>query len=149
MRQADFVSGVVLCLLGLGMLIFVIPSQIAQAPAGFVSPRLVPNMMMIAVVGLSVLLMLKALRGTSYGPHLAKNLFSRNEVRMALRLAMVFAIAIAVFVWLSPLVAGVVLIVGTLLALGERGPVVLVVMPATLLLGVWLFFYQLLGTAIL
>lgn len=149
MRQADLVSGVILCMLGLGMLVFVIPSQIAPAPAGFVSPRLVPNMMMITVVGLSLLLVLKALRGTSYGPHATRKLFSRQDLLMVAALALVFALSIALFLWVSPLAAVIGLVVGALLALGERRPIVLVSMPAALLLAAWLLFYQILGTAIL
>ncbi|MCC6008825.1 MAG: tripartite tricarboxylate transporter TctB family protein [Rhodobacteraceae bacterium] len=149
MRQADLVSGVILGLFGLVMLLVVIPAQIEQAPRGFVSPRLVPNMMMIAVTGLSLLLVLKALRGAGYRGGDDAGLFPRHEIMVSLRLVLVFALAIALFVWTVPLAAGIALIVGALLALGERRPIVLIVMPAALLLAVWALFYKLLGTAIL
>ena len=62
MKKADLISGMVLAVFGLLMLAFVIPMQIEQAPAGYVSPRLVPNLAMIVIVGLSVLLIVKSLR---------------------------------------------------------------------------------------
>lgn len=60
MKRADLISGIVLAVFGLMMLAFVIPLQIEQAPPGYVSPRLVPNLAMIFIVGLSVLLIVKA-----------------------------------------------------------------------------------------
>ena len=47
MRRANIVSGVVLALFGLVMLVAVIPLQIEHGPPDMVSPRLVPNMMMV------------------------------------------------------------------------------------------------------
>ena len=50
MKKADLISGMVLAVFGLLMRAFVIPMQIEQAPAGYVSPRLVPNLAMIVIV---------------------------------------------------------------------------------------------------
>lgn len=148
MRRADLLAGLFLGLVGLLMLVFVIPAQIEDAGPGFVSPRLVPNITMIVVVGLSAVLILKALRGHGYDGTAGAALFTRGELIMILRLSLVFILAIGLFWWVSPLAAAIGLVVGALLALGERRPLVLVAMPAILITAVWLLFYRVLGTAI-
>ena len=64
------------------------------------------------------------------------------------KIATVFAVAIALYFWVSPAVSGGALVAGSLIALGERRPWVIVAMPAGLLITVWLLFYKVLGTAI-
>lgn len=148
MKKADFVSGLILGVFGLTMLIFVIPAQIETAPEGYISPRLVPNLTMILITGLSALLMLRSLRGIGYTPMDDSSVFFRSEMMALVKISGVFAISVALFAWNMPLLAGIALIVGTLIALGERRPLVIVVMPTGLLLVVWLVFYRLLGTVI-
>lgn len=148
MKKADFVSGLILGVFGLTMLIFVIPAQIETAPEGYISPRLVPNLTMILITGLSALLMLRSLRGIGYTPMDDSSVFFRSEMMALLKISGVFAVSVALFAWNMPLLAGIALIVGTLIALGERRPLVIVVMPTGLLLVVWLVFYRLLGTVI-
>ncbi|SMO95619.1 Tripartite tricarboxylate transporter TctB family protein [Thalassovita litoralis] len=148
MKKADFVSGLILGVFGLTMLIFVIPAQIETAPEGYISPRLVPNLTMILITGLSALLMLRSLRGIGYTPMDDSSVFFRSEMMALLKISGVFAVSVALFAWSMPLLAGIALIVGTLIALGERRPLVIVVMPTGLLLVVWLVFYRLLGTVI-
>ncbi|SER09561.1 tripartite tricarboxylate transporter TctB family protein [Thalassovita taeanensis] len=148
MERADLISGVVLAVFGLMMLAFVIPMQIEQAPEGYVSPRLVPNLAMIVVVGLSALLIVKTLRQTQKPTSLPEIVFSRSEMMALLKISTVFAVALVLF-WLgTPLGAGVVLVAGTLIFLGERRPLILTLMPAGLLLAIWVLFYKVLGTAI-
>lgn len=148
MKKADFASGLILGVFGLTMLIFVIPAQIETAPEGYISPRLVPNLTMILITGLSALLMLRSLRGIGYTPMDDSSVFFRSEMMALLKISGVFAVSVALFAWSMPLLAGIALIVGTLIALGERRPLVIVVMPTGLLLVVWLVFYRLLGTVI-
>lgn len=147
MKRANIVSGFVMGAFGLLMLLVVIPAQIEPAPDGFVSPRLVPNMTMILVVGLSILMVINTLRT---GPDLQPDAvtFQRSELVALVKISAVFAVSLGSFLWVSPLVAGVALVSGTLLALGERNILVLVLMPAVLMFAVWLLFYRVLGTAI-
>jgi hypothetical protein len=154
MGRANVVSGVVLTVFGLVMLFAVIPAQIESGPEGFVSPRLVPNMAMILITVLSVLLVITNMRaanmragerGTADEPAMP---ISRSELAALLKLGAVFAVALALYLFVSPLAAGAGLVIGALVALGERRPVVIVLMPAVLLLAIWLLFYKVLGTAI-
>lgn len=149
MRRANLVSGVVLAVFGLVMLFAVIPWQIEPGPHGMVSPSLVPNMMMVIVTGLAVLLAVTNLRGRTNEPEEnSAPPVSRGELLALLKIGAVFAVALGLYLWVSPLAAGAVLIVGALVALGERRLPVLVLMPAGLLLALWFLFYRVLGTAI-
>jgi len=146
MNRSDVVSGAVLGLVALVTLLVVIPAQIEPAPPGFVSPRLVPQLMMIAVAGLSVLMVINGLRGGA--GERAGPVISRGELLALGKIGAVFAVALALYLWGSPLGAGVALILGALVALGERRPLILVLMPVLLLASVWFLFYRVLGTAI-
>ena len=73
---------------------------------------------------------------------------SRAELVALLKIGAVFALAVGLYLWVSPLAAGAALVVGALLVLGERRPLVIVLMPAALLLAIWFLFYKVLGTAI-
>lgn len=146
MRIANLTSGVILILFAAIMLLVVIPAQIEEGPQGMMSPRLLPQMMMGLILGLSVLLVVTNLRDhatTEPGP------FTRAELLAFARIAGVFAVALALFLTLGPLPAGIALIVGALLVLGERRPLVLVLMPMVLIGGTYLLFYRVLGTAIM
>ncbi|WP_193183333.1 tripartite tricarboxylate transporter TctB family protein [Nisaea sediminum] len=149
MRRANVLSGVVLAVFGLVMLVVVIPAQIGPGPEGMMAPSLVPSMMMILVIVLSLLLTFNNMKAK---PENADDELpvpiSRGEFAALLKLGAVFAAAIALYLWVSPLVAGAALIVGALLALGERRPLVIVAMPTALLLAIWFLFYKVLGTGI-
>lgn len=147
MRRANVVSGVVLALFGLLMLFVVIPAQIEPGPDGIVSPRLVPNMMMILVIALALLLIVTNLRAPAgWMPDPVPITWS--ELAALVKIGAVFAVSIGLYLLVSPLAAGAALIVGALVVLGERRPVVIVLMPAALLLVIWVLFYKVLGTAI-
>jgi hypothetical protein len=149
MRRANLVSGVVLAVFGLVMLFAVIPWQIEPGPEGMVSPSLVPNLMMVLVTGLAALLAVTNLRGRTNDPEAdPAPPVSRGEMVALLKIGAVFAVALGLYLWVSPLAAGAVLIVGALVVLGERRLPVLVLMPAGLLLALWFLFYRVLGTAI-
>ncbi|WP_159587241.1 tripartite tricarboxylate transporter TctB family protein [Chelativorans xinjiangense] len=148
MRRANVTSGIVLAIFGLVMLFAVIPVHIAPGPEGVMSPRLVPAMMMIVVTGLAVLLVITNLRAERRSGPEAGSPVSRSALIALLKIGAVFALAIVLYLWLSPLAAGAALIIGALVALGERRPFVIVLMPVALLTALWLLFYKLLGTAI-
>ncbi|WP_292058086.1 tripartite tricarboxylate transporter TctB family protein [Martelella sp.] len=148
MRRANIVSGVVLALLGLFALVFIIPKGIGEGPDGMMSPRLVPNMMMIVVVALSAFLAFSNLRAKPT-PEDAEPTITRGEMLALVRIGAVFLISIALYLLLAPLAGGIFLVAASLLLLGERRPLVIIGMTAGLLMAVWLLFYKLLGTGIL
>lgn len=150
MKHANAVSGVVLTLFGLVTLFIVIPWQIEPGPKDIMSPRLVPSMMMIIIIALSALLTLTNVRAIRLNPQEAsKPPVSRFELMALLKIGAVFALAIMLYLLVSPLAAGAALVIGTLIVLGERRPLVLILMPTALLLAIWFLFYKVLGTAIL
>ena len=146
MRTANLISGVVLAMFGLLMIFVVIPVQIEEGPPGMVSPRLVPQIMLWAITGLALLLVATNLRATS-GDGPAP--ISRAEILALLKIAAAFAVALALFFLAGPLWAGIALVAGTLLLLGERRPLVVVLMTAGMLGATWVLFYQILRTPIL
>lgn len=149
MRRANVVSGMLLSLFGLVILFGVIPWQIDSGPADMMSPRLVPQIMMTIVVALAVLLTVLNRRSRHEGGDATPSPFSWDEMRALLKIGGVFAVSLLLFEYASPLLAGLALVFGALFALGERRPVVLVLMPAGFLLALWILFYKLLGTAIM
>lgn len=149
MRSANLISGVVLLVFGAVMLWLVIPAQIDAGPAGMMSPRLVPQMMMGLIMGLSVLLIATNLAPGGSGPGPDAAPFSRDECIAFAKIMGLFALSVALFLSVGVLVAVLVLIVGALLVLGERRPLVLLLMPLCLIGGTYLLFTRVLGTAIL
>ena len=152
MRRANVVSCVVLAVFGMAMLFAVIPWQIEPGPQGMMSPRLVPGMMMALVTALAVLLVINNLRAAPDSEDADSEDDSspivRGELLALVRIGAIFALAVALFSWVSPLAAGVIVVAGALLVLGERRPWMILGMPAVLLLALWFLFYKVLGTAI-
>lgn len=146
MRQANIISGIILSLFGLVMLVFVIPWQIEAGPEGVVPPSLVPNLTMIVVTGLSVILVLNNLRAN---PETGKAPITRADIAALLKIGAIFVVTILLYLWVSPLAAGAALMVITLLVLGERRPIMILVLTSALLLAIWFLFYKVLGTEIL
>ena len=112
------------------------------------SPRLVPNMMMIVVVALSAFLAFSNLRAKP-APEDAEPTITRGEALALVKIGAVFLISIALYLLFAPLAGGIFLVAASLLLLGERRPLVIIGMTAGLLIAVWLLFYKLLGTGIL
>ena len=145
MRRANLISGVTLFLFGAVMLAAIIPAQIEEGPEGMMSPRLVPQLMMGLIMALSLLLVgtnLRAPQGDAPSP------FSRAELLAFAAIMGLFALSVALFLLVNALAASLVLIVGALLILGERRPLILLLMPPCLIGGTWLLFTRVLGTAI-
>ncbi len=147
MKRANAISGLCLCVFSVVMLAVVIPAQISTGPAGMMSPRLVPNMMMITIFVLSAFLVLGNLRQDRAQD--APPPISRAEMKALLRIAGVFAAAIGLYEAFGALAGGSSLVILGLLALGERRPLVIGGITLTLLTGLWVLFYKILGTAIL
>ncbi len=149
MRRANVYSGVILAVFSLVMLVAVIPWQIGRGPDGMMSPSLVPSMMMVVVAGLSLLLVVNNIRAKPANPQDESPApISRDELLALVKIGAVFAVSIALYLWVAPLAAGAALIVGALVVLGERRPLVVLAMPAALLAAIWFLFYKVLGTGI-
>lgn len=157
MRSANLISATILILFSILMLWIVIPTQIEQGPKGMMSPRLLPQMMMWLILGLSVLLILTNLRKPHGGTSAPSDTpladysappISRNEISALLKIGAVMILALVLFLTTGPLLSGVAVITGGLAVLGERRPIVFIVMPLVLVGGTYLLFYRLLGTAI-
>ncbi len=146
MRRTNIVSGIVLAVVGLLTIFVLIPWQIAPGPEGYMSPRLVPTMMMALITGLAALLVVNNIRAGAEPDE--PQPFTRAEMLAVGKIGGLFAISVALYLWVSPLAAGAALVAGALLVLGERRPLVIVLMPAGLLLAIWVLFYKVLGTAI-
>lgn len=147
MRRTNIISGVVLAVFGLVMLFAVIPWQIDPGPPGYMSPRLMPNLMMGFITVLSVLLVVTNMRAAATASD-AEPPISRAELVAFVWMAGLFAVSIGLYLWVTPLLSGIVLVVGALLMLGERRPWMIVALPTALLLLLWLLFYKVLGTRI-
>lgn len=149
MRRANVISGIVLAAFGLVMIFAIIPWQIETAPPGFVSPRLVPYITMAVMVVLSVILIANNWRVPANENSEDKaSPISRSELIALTKIGAVFALAITLYLLVSPLAAGAALLVVSFLVLGERRPLPITAISASILLAIWFLFYQVLGTAI-
>ncbi len=147
MRRANIISGICLAVFGLVMLFAVIPWQIPEGPPGIMSPSLVPTLSMSVIVLLSILLI--AVNVRSRADETADAVISSSEYWALGKIAALFLAGLLIFYVAGPLAASIVLIAGGLLLLGERRPLVLVVLPLALIGAVYLLFYQVLGTSII
>lgn len=146
MRSANLTSGVILFLFGAAMLLFVIPAQIEEGPDYAMSPRLVPQMMVGLIMGLSVLLVLTNLRrGSDTGPPP----FTRDELIAFGSIMGLFGAALVLYFTVGVLAAVLLLVVGALAILGERRVLVYILMPLCLIGGTYLLFSRVLGTVIM
>ena len=147
MPKSDLIAGVVLLVFGLAMLVIVIPTQTSEGGDATISPALLPQICAIGITGLAIMLTLQATgrlrRGVAAGIRVPA-----AEWWSALAVLLAVGAAIALFVWVSPAVSAAVLVVGLMLYMGERRIWLLAGIPAVLLVGAWLLFYRVLGTAI-
>ena len=146
MKFVDILSGVGLCAFSLLMLFVIIPWQIEPAPSGYLSPRLIPQLMMGAVAVLAVLQVFNALRRQNADQGFP---IKKSEILALIKIGGVFASAIILYFMETPLGASIVLIAGTMVVLGERRVWLIVSMTGGLIFTAWYLFYQILNTAIL
>ena len=147
MPKSDLIAGIVLLVFGLAMLAIVIPTQTSEGGDATISPALLPQICAVGITGLAVLLTLQAAgrlrRGRAAGIRVpATEWWAMFAVLLAV------GGAIALFVWVSPAVAAMLVIVGPMIYMGERRIWLLAGIPAALLVGAWFLFYRVLGTAI-
>ena len=149
MTKSDFISGIALLVFGLVFLVVLIPADIEAGPDGVLAPSLVPNLMVGLIAVLSVILIFKN-RKRSSDPDAAENRspISILEVKAMAWVVVIMAASIGLFLVGGALPAAALLVVGLMLAMGERRPLPLVLTPVLLLFGAYLLFYQLLGTSI-
>jgi hypothetical protein len=147
MPKTDVVAGVFLTLFGLLTLFVLIPTQTSEGGDASISPALLPQICAIGITGLSILLTFigagKLRRGEAAGqtvPH--AEWYSAGAVLIAV------IAGILLFKWFNPALAAGVMIVGLMLYMEERRLWLLVGIPTILIVGAWLLFYQVLGTAI-
>ena len=147
MPKTDLIAGVFLTLFGLLTLLVLIPTQTSEGGDASISPALLPQICAIGITGLAIILTFvaagKLRRGEAAGlsvPH--AEWYSAGAVLIAV------IGGIALFKWVSPGLATVVMIVGLMLYMGERRIWLVVGIPGFLLIGSWLLFYRVLGTAI-
>jgi len=147
MRHANILSGLILGGLALITWWWVIPLGIDQGPEAVMSPRLVPNLTLFFIMGLSAMLVIQNLRAPSDESNKAI-VISRAELFSLFKHGVVFGLALAMHAlgW-SPL-DGLMLLLGSLWVLGERRPWLLLLMPTALVLLTWLVFYRLLGSTL-
>ena len=147
MPKSDLIAGIVLLVFGLAMLAVVIPTQTSEGGDATISPALLPQICAVGITGLAVLLILQAAGRLRRGRAAGIRVPAAEWWAM---LAVLLAVggAIALFVWVSPVAAAVLLIVGPMLYMGERRIWLLAGIPAALLVGAWFLFYRVLGTAI-
>ncbi len=147
MPKSDLIAGIVLLIFGLAMLAVVIPTQTSEGGDATISPALLPQICAVGITGLAVLLVLQAAGRLRRG-HPAGVRVPAAEWWAMLAVLLAIGAAIALFVRVSPAVAATLLIAGPMLYMGERRLWLLVGIPAVLLVGSWLLFYRVLGTAI-
>ncbi len=141
------IAGVVLLVFGLAMLVLVIPAETSEGGDASISPALLPQICATGIAGLALLLTLRAAGRLRRGQAAGQSV-PASEWRSALAVLLAVAGAIAIFVLVSPAVAAGLLVAGLMLYMGERRLWLLAGVPATLLIGAWLLFYRVLGTAI-
>ncbi len=148
MRTANLISGVVLLIFGLLLLFWLIPWWVEEAFGGEVSPRLLPQICAIGICVLSVILIATNLRADA-DPANTKPPIGWYEARAALVIAVLLAASIYLFTIAGPIPSSLLLITGVMFAMGERRILPYILIPAVLLTGSYVLFYQILGTAII
>lgn len=145
MRQANLISALVLLIASVLFWFWVIPAQIGESQGEEVSPRLLPYICVLGIGVLSIFLLVNNWRAK--GNEQASPI-SWAEARAFAVIGSLLAIGIGVFMYLGALAATLFIVWGILLAMGERRPLPLLLIPGVLLLGAYLLFYKVLGTAI-
>ncbi len=147
MPKSDLIAGIILTVFGLTSLFVLIPTQTSAAGDATISPALLPQICAIGITGLAILLTLRAAgrlrRGLPAGQVVTKEEWLASGAVVGAVLG-----AIALFKFVNPMVGADFLIVGLMMYMNERRIWVLIAIPALLLIGAWVLFYRVLGTAI-
>lgn len=147
MRATQTLAGLSLALFAVAMLLWLIPAEIPSGFAGQLSPRLLPQITMWGVLLLGLWIAGTALWGGGIPVH-QPGPFVRAELVALVAIPALVLIAWWVLTLAGPMVAGAVLVAGAALMMGERSPLVLVLLPMGALGAGWLLLYRILGTTV-
>ena len=149
MRKANLIAGTVLLLFSLALLFWLIPMQIEETFGEEVSPRLLPQVCAAGIGLLSLLLIVTNFKAPAgWSDESDPFPISGPELRAMLVIAFLLGAGIWVFTVGGPVPACALVMLGIMLAMGERRILPLLLIPSTLLFASYLLFYQFLGTAI-
>tara|TARA_R110002096_G_scaffold122959_1_gene266196 strand:+ start:2499 stop:2936 length:438 start_codon:yes stop_codon:yes gene_type:complete len=145
MPKADLIAGTLLMASGLLLLFVIIPDQTVQNTGAAIPPALLPQICAVGITVLAAILTLNAIRGTAEEAPAPKP----SEWRAMAAIVVIVLAGTVLFEYVHPAVAGAFVVLATMLYMGERRWYLLAGLPAGLVLGVYLLFYEVLGTAIL
>lgn len=148
--DADLFTSIILLAFGLALVIWIVPAQVGLPNYKVtMSPRLLPELCGGAISLLSAVRIGARVFSRERKDTLSlQRLMSKSELRSVLGITSLFAFCIALFVYVSPLIAAAVLIVGLMVLLGERNIVLYVVLPVAYIATAYVIFYHVLGTAV-
>ncbi len=145
MPRADLIAGILLMAFGVLMLFWIIPAQTDQDTGAAVPPDLLPQICVIGITILAAVLTINAARGTTPEGKAPK---LTEWAAMVAVIAIIVAGA-ALFTHVHSAVGGFFVSLATMLYMGERRWYLLIALPSSLVLIIYLLFYEFLGTAIL
>ncbi len=144
MPKADLIAGVSLTAIGLALLFWIIPLQTEQNTGAAVPPDLLPNICAIGIAVLAAILTVRAARNTAP----AGEVPAGTEWAAMVAIVIVVIVGAVLFEYVHPAAAGFFVCLAPMLYMGERRWYLLLALPGTLVLAVYLLFYEVLGTAI-
>lgn len=147
MPKTDLYAGLGLMAFGLITLFVLIPAQTSEGGDATISPALLPQICALSITGLAVLLTFQAAGKIRRGKAAGQTV-PASEWASAAAVILAVGVSILLFKYVNPAIAAGLLIVGLMLFMGERRIYFLVGIPGILLVGAWLLFYKVLGTAI-
>lgn len=150
MQKTDLISGLALLLFGIVLAVFIIPLQIEESTDATLSPRLLPKICAYAIILLSAVQIFNAVFQRQNNADLdQKPPMSRSELIAMAVISALFVLCIILFNYVGPLWPGLLIVLVPMLLMGERRPLLLVLIPGSLALAVYGLVYQVLGTSLL
>ena len=144
MARADLIAGVLLMGFGLVLLIWIIPAQTEPNTGAAVAPALLPQICAVGITILAAVLTLNGVRGVTVNAEAPK----KSEWAAMVAVVTFIILTTVLFKYVHAAVAGAFVCLATMLFMGERRWWALIGLPGALVLGVYLLFYEFLGTAI-
>ena len=148
MRNANLAAGFVLLAFSCILLFWLIPTQVEEVFDGQVSPKLLPQICAVGIGVLSLVLIATNFRRPADDVDDTSPI-TWFEFRSMLVIAGLLGLAIFLFTTAGPVVASIVMMVGIMFSMGERRILPYILMPTVLLVGSYVLFYEILGTAII
>lgn len=144
MPKADLIAGVSLTAIGLALLFWIIPLQTEQNTGAAVPPDLLPNICAIGIALLAAVLTIRAARNTAP----TGDAPAGREWAAMVAVVVVVIVGAVLFEYVHPAAAGFFVCFAPMVYMGERRWYLLIGLPGALVVGVYLLFYEVLGTAI-